>query len=355
MIKNEKKFTVLIGILCILFFSSSQAQEPYRSGTTGGNFLEIGYGSAGIAMGDAYVSMVQDISSIYWNPAGLGYMQGSEFQIMHQPWLADIGMSLIGLGYVQPQWGTFALGFIYIGYGEEEVTSMLMQEGTGEKFDGLDFCVSFSYGRKLAQWFSFGATGKYISSRIWHENASATAFDLGAMVNTSFLSWTGRQEDGLTIGMSISNYGTKLQYDGIDLKRPIDEAPEEAGNFEFVPARYETQEWELPLIFRIGVSAHPILTSKHRFTVAIDALHPNNNSEYLNLGGEYSLTIPGFGAFIMRTGYKGLYMVDSQYGWTVGFGLLFNYLNNRAFKVDYAYRDLGMLGKLHAYTLSLTF
>jgi len=36
-------------------------------------------------------------------------------------------------------------------------------------------------------------------------------------------------------------------------------------------------------------------------------------------------------------------------------GVRYYYLNNRAFKVDYAYRDLGMLGKLHAYTLSLTF
>ena len=355
MIKNKKLFTAMIGILLCLIFSLVQAQEPYRAGTTSGNFLEIGYGSAGIAMGDAYVSVVTDISSIYWNPAGLGYLTKSEFQVMHQPWMADINTSYVGLGMVNQRLGTFAIGFIYAGFGEEEVTSILMQEGTGEKFDGLDFSVSFSYGRKLAHWFSFGATGKYISSRIWHESASAVAFDLGAMVNTSFLSWTGDQEGGLTIGMSISNYGTKLQYNGIDLKRPIDESPSEAGNFEYVPARYETQGWELPLIFRIGVSAHPILTSKHRLTMAVDALHPNNNSEYLNMGGEYALTIPGFGMFSLRGGYKGLYMVDAEYGWTFGFGLLFHYLNNRALKVDYAYRSIGMLGRMHAYTLSLTF
>jgi len=355
MMKNKKSTTVFIGIFLCVVFSVGQAQEPYRAGITAGNFLEIGCGSAGLAMGDAYVSVVRDISSIYWNPAGLGYMMKSEFQAMHQPWLADIYSSFVGLGYVDQRMGTIAIGFIYTGYGEDEVTSVLMQEGTGEKFDGLDFSVSLSYGRKLAQWFSFGATGKYISSRIWHESASAVAFDLGAIVNTSFLSWTGNQEGGLTIGMSISNYGTKLQYNGIDLKRPVDEAPREAGNFEYVPARYETQGWELPLIFRIGVSAHPILTSIHRLTMAVDALHPNNNSEYLNLGGEYALTIPGFGILSLRSGYKGFYMIDSEYGWTFGFGLLFHYLNNRALKVDYAYRSIGMLGKMHAYTLSLTF
>jgi hypothetical protein len=354
MIQHKSKIMVLAWVVVCLI-SLAQAQEPYRAGTTSANFMEIGYGSAGMAMGDAYVSVVRDISSIYWNPAGLGYMEKSEFQAMHQPWLADINTSYVGLGFGTSRIGTFGVGFVYTSYGEEEVTSMLMQEGTGEKFDGLDYCMSLSYGRKLAQWFSFGASGKYVSSRIWHEGASAVAMDLGAIVNTSFFSPTGNEEGGLSIGMSISNYGTKLQYDGIDLKRPLDEAPTEAGNFEYVPARYETQGWELPLIFRIGVSMHPVLTANHRLTLAVDALHPNNNSEYLNAGGEYALTVPGLGVFSLRSGYKGIQMVDSEYGWTFGFGMQVNFLHNKAIKIDYAYRSIGILGDINAYTLSLVF
>lgn len=351
----SKQTFIFLLILNFLFIPFLFAQEMYRMGTTSGNFLELGYGSAGVSMGDAYTSLVRDVSAIYWNPAGLGYMTQHQFQTMYQPWIADINTSFVGLGYVQQNLGTFAVGLIYTGYGEEEVTSMLMQEGTGEKFDGLDLSLSFSYGRKLAQWFAFGVTGKYISSRIWHESASAVAVDLGAMVNTAFLSPTGRDDDGLTIGMSISNYGTNLQYDGIDLKRPIDEAPDEEGNFAYVPARYETQAWELPLIFRLGASAHPILAGRHRLTVSLDALHPNNNGEYVNIGGEYAFTLPGMLVFTLRSGYKGIGMENSQYGASYGFGLLFYYLNNRALNVDYAWRDVGILGKIHAFTLSLTF
>ena len=355
MIKNKLQLVLYLGASCCLIALTARAQEPYRVGTTSANFLELGYGSAGIALGDAYVSSVRDVSSMYWNPAGLGYMEKNELQVMHQPWIAEINSAFVGLGYVTPRWGTFGVGLIYTGYGEEEVTSMLMQEGTGEKFDGLDFAVNLSYGRKLAQWFSFGVSGKYVSSRIWHESASAVALDLGAIVNTSFLSWTGTEEGGLSIGMNISNYGTRMQYNGIDLKRPIDESPNEAGNFEYVPARYETQSWELPLIFRIGISFHPILTSTHRVTVAVDALHPNNNSEYINVGGEYGLTVPAFGVIMARAGYKGMGMVDSEYGLTFGFGLLFNFMHNNAIKIDYAYRQVGLLGSMNAYTLSLTF
>ena len=42
-----------------------------RYGTTAANFLEIGIGSRPNAMGEAYVAIASDLTSIYWNPAGL--------------------------------------------------------------------------------------------------------------------------------------------------------------------------------------------------------------------------------------------------------------------------------------------
>ena len=51
--------------------------------------------------------------------------------------------------------------------------------------------------RKIVESFSFGATAKLVSSKIWHSSATAFALDLGSIVNTSFLSPTGEAEDGL--------------------------------------------------------------------------------------------------------------------------------------------------------------
>ncbi len=353
---KKKTYIFLVMGLIFLINSSITAQKPYRKGTTAASFLELGFGGAALSMGDSYVSMANDISSIYWNPAGLGYMKNNELMVMHQPWFADINSSFVGVGYVAPGFGTFGLGLTFVSYGEEDVTSMISQEGTGEKFDGLDLAVSLSYGRKLADWFSFGASGKIITSRIWHESATAVAFDLGAIVNTDFLSWTGSKEDGLKIGMSITNYGTKMQYNGIDLKRPFDEAPGESGNFGNVPGRYETTEWELPLIFRIGVSAYAIQTENHKLILSVDALHPNNNAEFINVGGEYLFSLPGVGKLAVRGGYKGLLLDDtSEYGLSFGVGLLVNYLGNNNIKIDYAYRNMRLLDYVHAYTVSFTF
>ncbi len=353
---KKKIYIILVMGLIFLINSNITAQEPYRKGTTSANFLELGFGGAALGMGDSYVSMANDISSIYWNPAGLGYMTNNELMVMHQPWFADINSSFLGFGYVAPGLGTFGVGFTFISYGEEDVTSMISQEGTGEKFDGLDLAISISYGRKLADWFSFGASGKIITSRIWHESASAVAFDLGAIVNTDFLSWTGSKEDGLRIGMSITNYGTRMHFDGIDLKRPFDEAPDESGNFGNVPGRYETTEWELPLIFRIGISGYAIHTENHKLLLSVDALHPNNNAEFLNVGGEYLFNLAGVGKFALRGGYKGLFLDDtSEYGLSLGMGILVNYIGNNRVKFDYAYRDFQLLGIVHTYTVSFTF
>lgn len=329
--------------------------KPFRVGTTAANFLEMGVGSAGNAMGEAYVTISRDLSSIYWNPAGLGYMEHNEFQFSYQPWIAGINFGFAGGALVLPRLGTFAAGVTVMDYGRIDVTNMLMQEGTGETYSAQEYAASLSYGRKLAQWFSFGATGKYVASNIWHMTASALALDLGVVVNTPFFSFTGNREDGLDIGMSISNYGTKMSYDGIDLLNPIDILPDENGNYRDVEGKFTTEEWELPLIFRIGVALYPIKTAMHQFILTADALHPNNNAESINLGTEYKLVIPGSGVFSLRCGYKGLFLEDNIYGLTFGGGVFLNMMNNKGIRVDYAFKEVEYLGNTSTYSLSLIF
>ena len=237
---------------------SAMAEEPYRRGTTAANFLEIGYGSAGSAMGDAAVAMVQDLSSVYWNPAGLALMRQSGLQFTMQPCIAGVQSTFASAGLVLPRIGTFAVGLTQMDYGQEAVTTLEMQEGTGEHYTAADYCVSFSYARRLAQWFAFGSSLKMVSSRIWHTSGTAFAMDLGVRVNTGFFSMTGDRADGLSIGMSIANYGTKLKFDGMDLLQPIDPDPYTHGEYDNVEGQYRTQAWELPLLFRIGFALHPI-------------------------------------------------------------------------------------------------
>ncbi|MCG3157702.1 MAG: hypothetical protein DKINENOH_04338 [bacterium] len=331
------------------------AQRPYRVGTTAASFLELGYASAGNAMGDAAVSVARDLSAIYWNPAGLGFMEQSEAQFLRQPWIADIASTFAGVGLVLPEFGTLSVGFFHVNYGDEEVTNLRQQEGTGELYTANDFALALAYSRRLTHWFSFGASAKYISSQIWHSNASAMAVDMGVMLNTHFFSVTGERENGLSIGMSISNYGSRMRYGGTDLLNPIDILPDEDGNYRDTPGQFRVEQWELPLIFRLGMSLQPVVGERARVTLAADALHPNNNSESVNLGAEYQYRLPSTGTFYLRGGYKALFMDESIFGLTLGGGVELRMMHNLAVKVDYAFREADILGNTHSYSFGVKF
>jgi|TARA_B110000438_G_scaffold27218_1_gene25975 hypothetical protein len=342
-------------IILLVFSVSIDAQMIHRYGTTTGNFLEIGVDSRGSSMGEAFVAVSDDISSIYWNPAGLANLKTPTLSFMSQPWLAGINMSFTAGAFIIPRVGNIGFGLTQMNYGEMAVTTLEYQEGTGENFTASDIAASFTFSRKIVPWFSFGSTIKYVRSNIWHSAASAVAVDLGVLVNTEFFSFTGKEEDGLNIGMSISNYGTRMRFDGIDIYQPIDISEYEEGNYGDVAGQFRPSEWELPLIFRIGVALKPLVTNISRLTVSLDALHPNNNSESINFGCALDNTIPGVGEFSIRGGIKALYMDSPEYGYTGGFGLKMFYLGNKFISVDYAFKAIGLLGNVHVYTLGFSF
>ncbi len=353
------RFTLKLFLIIVFLVNSMPgimfAQTQTRSGTTTADFLQIGFNSSGNAMGEAQTALAEDVSSIYFNPASLAKLNRNQVLFTYLPWILDINSAHVGAAYINPRMGNLAISFFQTSYGAEEVNTVDRQDGTGEVFDGQDIFISFTYARQLAKWFSFGSSAKYINSRIWHESASAVAFDLGAIVNTWFFSSTGEPGDGLDIGMNISNYGTRMSFDGIDLKETVDIAPDEEGNYGYTATRFETTKWELPLVARIGFAVHPVVITNHRLSLCLDFIHANNNNEYINTGAQYTINIPAAGKFALRAGYKGLNMQNSQYGMTFGFGILLNHLKNKALKLDYSYRDVGLLGNMHTYTIGFLF
>ena len=90
--KQIQKLLMIVLLAVTLGFS----QEINRYGTTAANFLEIGIGSAASAMGEAYVGVANDLSSIYWNPAGLASIQQSEALFVIQPWVININTLFAG-------------------------------------------------------------------------------------------------------------------------------------------------------------------------------------------------------------------------------------------------------------------
>ena len=325
-----------------------------RNGTTSANFLEIDVGSAASAMGGAYVCMTHDVSSIYWNPANIVYLDKNELLLIHEPWIAETNRYVIASAIKINNGNSLGLYLNYLDYGSIEVTNAMNQEGTGEFYDPKEYAIGITYAKKFVNWFSFGTSLKYISSKIWHNSAGATALDLGVLIRTPFFSITDSRRDGLRIGMSISNYGTKMQYDGIDLLNPID-ISSEYGNYGNVEGQFRMQNWELPLFFRLGVALKPLVNEIFNLTIALDAIHSNNNNEYINIGSELIFLPSSQTKFYLRSGLKGIFMEDSEFGPTLGVGIKYQLKSGQSIKFDYSYRDLITFQNTYNYNLSLSF
>jgi hypothetical protein len=352
-----KKFTIII--IIITGFCYSQ----YRYGTTSANFLEIGPSSSAVAMGGAYVSLANDAISAYWNPAGLANVSELEIGVSSQNWVAGIRHFSTTVALSMGNYGTISVYFTDFDYGSTEVTNINNQDGTGEYYNANELATSIGYARNLVDWFSFGASLKVINSNIWHSSARATALDLGVIVKTNYFSKTRDRNNGLRIGMSISNYGTQIKYDGIDLINPIDILENENGNYENVIGQYRTESWELPLIFRLGASIKPIVTNNQSLTISSDVLHPNNNSESINSGLQYCYKLGGGNTFYIRSGIKGIgiaqankrlsasgiYLPFSSLTYGVGFDKKF--VNNQNIGIDYSFQSIGLLGDVSLITI----
>jgi len=79
---KEMGRTLLMALLILGLCRMAQSSDV---GTTGGNILNMGIGARAMAMGEAYTAMSDDISSLYWNPAGLGLLNQSQASFMYNP------------------------------------------------------------------------------------------------------------------------------------------------------------------------------------------------------------------------------------------------------------------------------
>ena len=90
--------------MAVIPAATQAAQEFDKVGTIGGQFLKIGIGARAQSLGGAFVSVADDASAIYWNPAGVARIPRSVVNINHAAWLADV--SFTQAAYV------FELGFL---------------------------------------------------------------------------------------------------------------------------------------------------------------------------------------------------------------------------------------------------
>ncbi len=333
--------TFIIFLSAFIFSVGSVYAQNNNAGTSAANFLKIGVGARPMAMGDAAISTVSSPEAMYWNVAALSRINSDvAVSVSTMDWLVGTRHSYIAAALNLDEVGIIGMDIQYLNYGKIEETTVYNQHGTGRYFSASDMAIGIGYSRKLTDRFAFGIKAKYISENIADANAGTFGFDVGAIFRTTFFN------NNLRLAAAISNFGTSMQFTGSNLNVSYS-VPDNPSNKE-IPATLTTIKWDIPLLFRFGISNYFINNDEWSVLVAYDILDSRDYQVRHNLGAEI-----GYDKLIyLRGGYKFNY---SEVSYTVGVGLDFTNILNQNLKLDYSYINYGVFNGLNQFTLNVGF
>jgi len=345
--------------LISLFYISLLWSQFDNSGTSAANFLKIGVGGRATAMGGAITGQVDDPTSLFWNPSGIANAKKIELSVNHNNWILDLTHSYIAAVMPAGRVGHFGLSINYLDIGKMERTTELYPEGDGTTFSASDISIGFAYAKQMSDRFNVGIQLKMIQEIISFSSASAMAIDAGSQYITRF--------SGLKIGIAITNFGSKLNLNGTDQKVDIDPFEELNGNPDVV-AILRTEDWPLPMAFRMGLSFQPLgpksLIKNNLLTLTLntDYYDSRDLNPYFVTGSEMKIGE----LFFLRSGmrYEYLHFSEtyddqtietlknkqnselyfSRFSW--GFGISSESFSLLPYQMnlDYSVSDMGLLG-----------
>jgi long-subunit fatty acid transport protein len=334
---NKMQRSLFLFILVTIYFAGiNSALAVSKSGTSAAQFLKIGIGPRASALGGSFTGVADDVTGLYWNPAGTALIKRRQFLASHTEWFAGINHEFAGLVIPISSATTIGASFTALSTPDMEQTTIEQPDGTGIFFDVQDISAGLTFARRMTERFSFGATVKYIQQKLFNESASTFAVDLGGMLHTGF--------KGMQLGIMMSNFGGKLRLDGRDLIITADQTA----------ARLETQSWPLPISFRIGLAMDLIglreglmLRESQRLTLLIDGYNVNDAPEMVSLGVEYSWNEN----FFLRSGYRINHDMENLSG---GLGVQFP-VQRWMIQADYSLSNMGDLGIIQRIGLGFQF
>ncbi len=322
---------VILGLLPAAAFASIFP----KTGTAGLQFLKLGVDARAIGMGEAYTPVSDDISSVYWNPAGLAIKTRNQLMFSHTNWPADIMQEFFAASYVS-DYGTFGFQASLLHMDDMDVTTEETFGPTGEKFTNSDLAVGITYAQMFTDRFAFGISGKYLREDLYEYDVNGFSFDLGSRFNTG---WRN-----LTIGMAMRNFGPDLKYElDNDADGKIDEDPFDLLDNDddgLIDEDREEMAFKIPMSFSFGISGDLYREDNSYLIGSFQVDNCVDRDETFNLGFEYC-----WNTLYARAGWQ--FNVDtSDNSGRPTFGLGWKVPTRIAiFSVDWAYTDMGYLAE----------
>jgi hypothetical protein len=345
---------------------ANTSQDNTAYGTTSAEFLLLGAGARGTALGGAYGAIANDPSALYYNPAGAALMTRPGLVIGTYDYVADTRYSWGGIAIpfdgnskaIGLQLGTF-------GFKDQPVYTAEEPDGTGSLYSVSQTFAGLTFAQNFSDRFSAGLTAKYVSDNLGDASGKALAIDFGTNFHASL---SGHP---IRLSFVLTNLGTSMKYDGNALNSgtvrdplpgedPVPGIPQ--------PSRFRTKAFPLPTTFRVGLAYDVLAAGSNRLTLLGDFNQPNNNkagfsggAEWMsrNLGGSnFSAALRGSYTYFASNNLQpdnlptALGDEENLMGLAGGGGIMYGQ-GNFSLSVDYAFKYMGPLGPTHFVSFGL--
>lgn len=274
--------------------ASAQQQQPQDGaeipvdntgfGTTSGEFLNLGAGARGTALGGSFAALSNDVSALYWNPAGVVLNSRAGVEVSYLDYVA--GTRYVWVGGVMPLGtGEWAIGAQVgsFGFGDQPEYTEADPDGvSGRTYDVSETFLGVTVARQFSDRFSAGITGKLINDVLGEADAQTVAFDFGTNFHTEL------GDRPIRASFVIQNLGGRLKHVGTGTE--IDVFPEPGtpdSRLDPVPANFRAKGWPLPATFRVGLAYDALSMQNQTLTVLSEFTQPNNSDATFNVAGEY--------------------------------------------------------------------
>ena len=313
-----KKMSIAVTsvLLFIIFSFNSFCQESTYQ------FLTMDMSARAGALAGSFVSNSDDPDVIFYNPAGLQFLEKNPVSFSFVKHLLDINLASLSYSTNLASLGRVGAAIKYINYGTFTSADEFGNK-TGE-FGAGEFAFVLGYANLLDDNFAYGVNAKFIFSKLADRTSTAAAFDVGLhyAIPSSLMD----------VGFSILNVGSQIS------------------------AYYNTKE-SLPLDMVLGVSKKmehlPVRLSLdfHELNQQQDSFFQRFKS--FSLGAEFFLSK----VLSLRFGYDNQQRNDLAIGQSsglagidLGLGALIS-----GYRFDYGYSSLGLIGSINRISISTNF
>lgn len=332
-------------IICsfILFLTFSLIAEGRGVGTSASSSLKIGVGGRSVGMGETAIAAVNDVSSIFWNPAGLVLVDNSQFSAMHIEWFSDIRYEWIGFAQPITDKATIAVDISYLHTGTIPRTIESLSEGYEQNgtFSPADIAGRIAFASKIIKNLLIGGSIQRLQSRVEFNEvtnerindkiAQSIAVDLGCIYDIPIVK-------GLSIAGCLQNFGNQT-HAFFEEKEPMPSSINFGTAYKKIIHRKETKESN-------SQESNSQLVNANIITIAMDICFPSDNSPNIRVGGEYTFA----NGISIRSGYRTGTGFDFPSGICGGLGY-----DSDEYCIDYAFVPYGSLGSTHRVSLTIRF